>query len=91
VYFVSKVLQGPETGYQAIEKTALVVVFTARELCHYFQSLTVIVMTDMPIRKVLQKLDITGRMVRWVWSYLSLTYSSNLEGQSRVRYTVTSW
>jgi len=41
VYFVSKVLQGPKTRYQTIEKAALIVVFTARRLCHYFKSFTV--------------------------------------------------
>ena len=65
IYFVSKVLQGPEVRYQAIEKATLAVIFSARRLRHYFQSFTVIVMTDLPIRKVLQKLYVTGRMVRW--------------------------
>jgi len=50
--------------YQAIEKADLVVVFAARMLCHYFQSFTVIVMIDLPIRKVLQKPNMAGRMVR---------------------------
>jgi len=58
-------LQGLEVRYQAIKKAALAVVFAARRLCHYFQSFTVIVMTNLPIRKVLQKLDVAGRMVRW--------------------------
>ena len=58
-------LQGPEIQYQAIKKVALVVVFNARRLRHYFQSFTMIVMTDLPICKVLQKPDIVGRMVRW--------------------------
>jgi len=65
IYFVSKVLKGPEVRYQAIEKAILVVVFSARRLRHYFQSFIVIVMTNLPIRKVLQKLDVAGRMVRW--------------------------
>jgi len=66
IYFVSKVLQGPEVRYQAIEKAALAVVFSAQRLRHYFQSFTIIVMTNLPIRKVLQKADVAGRMVRWV-------------------------
>jgi len=41
------------------------VVFSARRLCHYFQSFMVVVMTDLPIRKVLQKPDVAGRMVRY--------------------------
>jgi len=54
IYFVSKVLQGPEVRYQALEKAAMTVVFSARRLRHYFQSFTVIVMTDLLIHKVLQ-------------------------------------
>ena len=64
IYFVSKVLQGPEVRYQTLEKATLTVVFSARRLRHYFQSFTVVVMTDLPIRKVLQKPDVARRMVR---------------------------
>ena len=46
IYFVSKVLQGPEVRYQALEKAALAVVFSARRLSHYFQSFTVLVMIE---------------------------------------------
>ena len=62
---MSKVLQGPEARYQALEKATLAVVFSARRLHHYFQSFTVVVMTNLPIRKMLQKPDVAGRMVRW--------------------------
>jgi len=65
IYCVSKVLQGPEVRYQALEKTTMEVVFSTRRLHHYFQSFTVVVMTDLPIRKVLQKPNVAGRMVRW--------------------------
>ena len=54
IYFVSKVLQGPEVRYQALEKAALAVVFSAMRLCHYFHSFTILVMTDLPIQKVLK-------------------------------------
>ena len=56
IYFVSKALQGPETRYQSVEKAALAVVFSARRLRHYFHSFTM-VMTNLPIQKVLQKPD----------------------------------
>jgi len=62
---VSKALQGTETRYQALEKAVLAVVFSARRLRHYFHSFTVVVMTILPIQKVLQKPDVAGRMVRW--------------------------
>jgi len=62
---VCKVLQEAKVRYQALEKAALAVVFSARTLRHYFQSFTMVVMTDLPIHKVLQKPDVAGRMVRW--------------------------
>jgi len=65
IYFVSKVLQGLEVRYQALEKAALAVVFSARRLRHYFHSFTILVMTDLPIQKVLKKPDVAGRMVKW--------------------------
>jgi len=65
IYFVSKALQGPELRYQSLEKVALAVVFLARRLRHYFHSFTVVVMTNLPIQKVLQKPDVAGRMVCW--------------------------
>ena len=65
IYFVSKALQGLESRYQSLEKAALAVVFSARRLRHYFHNFTVVLMTDLPIKKVLQKPDVAGRMVRW--------------------------
>jgi len=65
IYFISTVLQGPEVRYQALEKAALAVVFSARRLRHYFQSFAVWVMTDLPFQKVLKKPDVAGRMVKW--------------------------
>ena len=64
IYFVSKALERPETRYQALEKAALPVVFSAKRLRHYFHNFTVVVMTNLPIQKVLQKPDVAGRMVR---------------------------
>ncbi|XP_020220527.1 uncharacterized protein LOC109803389 [Cajanus cajan] len=65
VYFISRVLQEVETRYQHLEKTVLALVHTARRLRHYFQSHKVVVKTDSPIVKVLQKPELAGRMVAW--------------------------
>jgi len=48
-----------------LEKAALAVVFSARRLRHYFHNFTVVMTTNLPIQKVLQKPDVAGRMVRW--------------------------
>ncbi|RDX61575.1 rnhA, partial [Mucuna pruriens] len=63
VYFTSKILQGPERRYQRIEKAALAVVIASRRLRPYFQIYAIIVQTDLPIRQVLRKHDLAGRMV----------------------------
>jgi hypothetical protein len=65
VYFTSKVLHGAEVRYQKIEKVALALISSTRKLRPYFQSHTIIVRTDQPVRQVLQKLDLAGRMVAW--------------------------
>lgn len=66
IYFVSKVLQDVELRYQNIDKATLVAFFTSRSLRHYFQSFSVIVMIDLPVKQDLQKPDVPGRMVKWV-------------------------
>ncbi|XP_020208360.1 uncharacterized protein LOC109793305, partial [Cajanus cajan] len=65
IYFVSRVLQGAEIRYQKIEKLALAILVTGRKLRHYFQSYEVVVRTDHPIRQILQKPDLAGRMMKW--------------------------
>jgi len=62
VYFVSRTLQDPETRYQMVEKLALSLVHAARRLRPYFQNHNIIVKTDYPIQKILQKPDLAGRM-----------------------------
>ena len=53
VYFISKVLQGPEIRYRKNEKVALALVIAARRLRQYFQAHTIVVRTDQPIRQIL--------------------------------------
>ncbi|XP_057425809.1 uncharacterized protein LOC130719190 [Lotus japonicus] len=65
-YFVSHTFQGVEMRYQKIEKAALAVLVTARRLRPYFQSFQVKVRTDLPLRQVLQKPDLSGRLVAWL-------------------------
>ncbi|GKV14106.1 hypothetical protein SLEP1_g25023 [Rubroshorea leprosula] len=65
VYYASKVLQGAEQRYSIAEKAALTVVVTARKLRPYFQSHPIIVMTDQPLRQILQKPECSGRLIKW--------------------------
>jgi hypothetical protein len=65
VYFTSKVLHGAEERYPRIEKLAYALVISARRLRPYFQAHAVRVLTEYPLRKILQKLDLSGRLVSW--------------------------
>ncbi|XP_025692767.1 uncharacterized protein [Arachis hypogaea] len=65
VYFISRVLQPTETRYPKIEQLALTLVTTARRLRHYFQSHTIIVRTDQPLRQILTRPELAGRLIKW--------------------------
>ncbi|MCH79610.1 gag-pol polyprotein [Trifolium medium] len=65
VYFTSKALQGPELRYQQIEKVAIAFVTAARRLRQYFLAHTIVVRTDQPIKTLLGRPDMAGRMLKW--------------------------
>nr|KYP40021.1 Retrovirus-related Pol polyprotein from transposon opus [Cajanus cajan] len=48
-----------------IEKLALALVTTTRRLRPYFQSHQVVVKTDYPIKQILRKPELVGRMIAW--------------------------
>ncbi|GAU32517.1 hypothetical protein TSUD_317240 [Trifolium subterraneum] len=65
VYFTSKALQGPELRYQRIEKVGLAPVTAARRLRYYFLAHTIVLRTDQPIKSLLVRPDMAGRMLKW--------------------------
>ncbi|GKV53054.1 hypothetical protein SLEP1_g59602, partial [Rubroshorea leprosula] len=54
-----------EANYPLAEKTAFALVCTARKLRAYFQSHQIVVYTDFPLRKILQKPELSGRLIGW--------------------------
>ncbi|XP_058774357.1 uncharacterized protein LOC131648633 [Vicia villosa] len=65
IYFTSKALQGPEVRYQQIEKFGFALITTARRLRHYFLAYTIVVRTEQPVKQLLARPDMAGRMLRW--------------------------
>ncbi|KAG7578456.1 Reverse transcriptase domain [Arabidopsis thaliana x Arabidopsis arenosa] len=65
IFYVSKSLIDAEVRYPAMEKAALAVVTSARKLRPYFQSHTVAVLTNQPIKTVLHSPSLSGRMTKW--------------------------
>ncbi|KAM1519686.1 hypothetical protein ACFX1Z_022459 [Malus domestica] len=65
VYYASNALQDAETRYSNIEKLALALVMSTRKLRSYFQAHSIIMLTNHPLRQILQSPDISGRMIKW--------------------------
>ncbi|GJT46859.1 reverse transcriptase domain-containing protein [Tanacetum coccineum] len=65
VYFVSRALRGPEINYTSMEKLVLALLSASRRLKRYFQAHTIVVIMDQPIKQLLSKSEISGRMLKW--------------------------
>ncbi|GJU41204.1 reverse transcriptase domain-containing protein [Tanacetum coccineum] len=65
IYFVSRVLQGAELNYPALEKLILALVHVARRIRRYFQAHTIMVPTGTPIKQELTGPKKTGRVAKW--------------------------
>ena len=65
MYYVSQAFQGAEARYPPIEKITFALIVASRKLRPYFQANPIIVMTDQPIRKAMNKPEAAGRMVQW--------------------------
>ena len=63
VYYVSQAFQGAESGYPRIEKIVFTLIVASRKLRQYFQANPILVMTDQPIRKSMNRPEATRRMV----------------------------
>ena len=66
IYYISRALADVETRYSKVELTALALRSAAQKLRSYFQAYPVVVLTDQPLRSILHKPDLTGRMLQWV-------------------------
>ena len=53
VYYVRKSFHEAEVRYLPLEKAILVVMHATHKLPHYFQSHTVVVLTQLPLRSLL--------------------------------------
>ncbi|XP_004308264.1 PREDICTED: uncharacterized protein LOC101303566 [Fragaria vesca subsp. vesca] len=65
VYYCGRGFTDPETRYPDIEKLALALITVARKLRQYFQAHTNHVLTNHPLRQILQKPETSGSMVKW--------------------------
>ena len=65
VYYVRKSLHEVEVHYLPLEKAILAVVHATRKLPNYFQTHTVVVLTQFPLKSILRSADYTERIAKW--------------------------
>ena len=60
VYYTSQAFQGAKANYPKMEKIAFALLVTSRKLRPYFQAHSIVIITDQPIRKTMNKIDAIG-------------------------------
>ncbi|KAL6345085.1 hypothetical protein AAG906_013568 [Vitis piasezkii] len=66
IYYLSKAMVNAETRYSKMEQTTLALKSSIQKLCPYFQAHQVVVLTNQPLKSIFHKLDLSGRMLKWV-------------------------
>ncbi|KAK0599178.1 hypothetical protein LWI29_003000 [Acer saccharum] len=64
IYYTSKALLPAETRYSPAEKMALALIIVARKLRPYFQAHKIGVYTNCPLKLILQKPEVSGRLTK---------------------------
>ena len=65
MFFINKSLATAKTRYSHLEQAALALRTTTKKLHPYFQAHPIMVMTNLPLRNIFHKLDLSGRVARW--------------------------
>ena len=65
VFFINKSLANAETRYIHLEQATLAFRVATKKLRPYFQAHPIVVLTDLPLRSTIHKLDLSERMDRW--------------------------
>ncbi|XP_028058066.1 uncharacterized protein LOC114261939 [Camellia sinensis] len=67
VYYISRKIRGAEVRYTLVERHCLALVFIAQKLRHYFLAHQIQIVTRIdPIRYLLSKPALTGKVARWL-------------------------
>ncbi|XP_026417472.1 uncharacterized protein LOC113312955 [Papaver somniferum] len=77
VYFVSKSLTGAETRYKKVEKISLVLLHASRRLKPYFQRRQIVVYSEYPLNRILERADDSNRLA--IWSNFLVAYEIKYE------------
>ena len=65
IFFVRKSLYEAETHYTRLEQATLALLVVAKKLHPYFQAHLIVVLTNLPLRSIIHKPDLSRRMAWW--------------------------
>lgn len=65
IFYVSRMMTDAEKRYGTMKKLVLSLVCANRKLRQYFEGHPIIVLTNQPLKVVLSKPDLIGRMTKW--------------------------
>ncbi|XP_022860798.1 uncharacterized protein LOC111381267 [Olea europaea var. sylvestris] len=92
VYYISKGLLSAKTHYPDMKKLAVALITTSRKLRPYFQAHSIQVLTNFPLKQVMQKTDASGRLLKWAieLSEFDLTFQPRhaIKGQALADFMV---
>ena len=83
---MSKPLHEGEVRYLPLEKAILAVVHGTRKLPHYFQSHTIVVLTQILLRSLLRSANYIGRIAKWgtILGAFDIKYMSRTSAKGQV-------
>ncbi|KAF8095185.1 hypothetical protein N665_0339s0054 [Sinapis alba] len=86
IFYINKRMTEPETRYTTFEKMALAVVTSARKIQPYFQSHMIEILSNQPLRTVMQNTNQSGRLTKWVMelSEHNIIYKNRTAAKSQV-------
>ncbi|XP_062085976.1 uncharacterized protein LOC133792083 [Humulus lupulus] len=92
IYYMSKRLLGAESRYPMMEKLTICLMVASRRLRPHFQAHPIKVLTNHPLRQVLQKPESSGRLLKWSveLSQIDITYHLriSIKGQALIDFII---
>jgi len=62
IYYASHSMNDPQTRYQRLKKLVLALFIISRKLKHYFQTFLITVLTEHPLRSIMENPKTIGRI-----------------------------
>ncbi|KAF8093777.1 hypothetical protein N665_0378s0007 [Sinapis alba] len=86
IFYTSKRMTDAETRYSTLEKMVLAMITSARKLRPYFKSHSIIILTNLPLRTIMQNANHSGRLSKWAvkLSEYDVTFQNRPAAKSQV-------